>query len=208
MKTIQKDGSNNNLFILLHGTGGDAESLFPLMKFLDPEATAVGIQGEVVEMGMNRYFARHADGSFDLESLAEATEKLHQTIETVKIEQNIQYKRVIVAGYSNGANILQNLLKEYETGYDLALIFHPAPTHPELPFKKQKGMRALITSGTNDPYITLEQFRSLAAQLTEAGIPTEEVTHDRGHALVPMELEKARQMIEELTPAVRDEIGR
>lgn len=199
MKYIIKDGTNNNLFILLHGTGGDAESLLPLMKLLDPDATAVGIQGEVVEMGMNRYFARHSDGSFDLESLKGATEKLYQTIEEVRKENGLQDKRVIVAGYSNGANILQNLLKEYETDYDLGLIFHPAPTSVEKPFKNQVNLKALITSGSNDPYISPDQFVSLEKQLKEAGIPTELVTHDSGHSLIPLELDKAREMVEALT---------
>lgn len=199
MKYIIKDGNNENLFILLHGTGGDAQSLFPLMNVLDPEAAAVGIQGDVVEMGMNRYFARRPDGSFDLESLAKATGTLYQTIENIRTAHGLRDRRVIVAGYSNGANILQNLLKEYETDYVLALIFHPAPTRPELPFKQQQAMQALITSGSNDPYITPAQFQRLKAQLTGAGIHAEEVTHDSGHSLIPVELEKAREMIEALT---------
>ncbi len=198
MKYIKIDGTNDNLFILLHGTGGDAESLFPLMKSLDPEATAVGIQGEVVEMGMNRYFARHADGSFDLDSLKEATDKLYRTIEELRTGHGLKDKRVIAAGYSNGANILQNLLKEYETDYDLALIFHPGPTRTHQPFLEQPKLKALITSGSNDPYITPDEFQSLKAQLEAAGIPAAEVVHDRGHSLIPVELDKAREMIEAL----------
>lgn len=199
MKHIIKDGSNENLFILLHGTGGDAESLFPILRYLDPEATGVGIQGEVVESGMNRYFARNSDGSFDLASLAEATTRLYQTIEELRTRNDLKDKRVILAGYSNGANIIQSLLKDHSTDYRLALIFHPSLTRGDESYRQQKDMKVLITSGANDPYITEEAFLQVERSLKDAGIPTEVFSHDKGHSLIPAELDKARDLVRALS---------
>lgn len=198
MKHVKKDGTNQNLYILLHGTGGDAESLFPLLNVLDPEATGIGIQGEVKEGGMNRFFARNPDGSFDLESLGEATKKLYETIEDLRSRYGLKDKRVILLGYSNGANIIQSVLKDYETDYRLALIFHPALVKPEVPFKPQGDLTAFVTSGQNDPYISQEGFARIETTLTDAGIPFESFTHEKGHSLIQEELVKARELIQAL----------
>ena len=191
-------GQNKNVFILLHGTGGDAKSLFDLATYIDPDATLIGIEGEVTEQGMKRYFARYSDGSFDLESLAAATAKLQETIADLLARYTTEDRRVILLGYSNGANIAVNLLKEYETDYDLALLLHPSPGRSRVLFKKQAKLRALITSGANDPYISEEEFAVLEDMMKAADIPVETLTHSQGHQLTQGELQYAKRLVAEL----------
>ena len=152
MRTVKREGSNDHIIIMLHGTGGKADSLFNLGHFIDPNATYIGVEGDVMENGMRRYFERYPDGSFKLKSLAEASHKLHQTI--LKIVGDNKGKQISVMGYSNGANILINLLKEYENiPIHDALLYHPSPVRSERPFKTQKNLKVFITSGANDPFI-------------------------------------------------------
>ncbi len=199
MNHIHQAGRNKNVFILLHGTGGNAESLLDIASFLDPDATLIGIEGDVLEQGMRRYFARYRDGSFDLESLAEATAGLQDTITDLLDRYAPEDKRVILMGYSNGANIAVNLFKEYETDYDLAVLLHPSAGRSNFPFKTQARLRALITSGANDPYICEEEFSTLERMMKEAGIAVESLTHGQGHSLTQSELLLAKRMITELS---------
>lgn len=56
-------------FILLHGTGGNEESLLNLANFLNPDANLISLRGEVNENEALRFFKRHREGLFDEEDL-------------------------------------------------------------------------------------------------------------------------------------------
>ena len=82
---IIEKGTNQHVIFLLHGTGGDAKSMLDLGKRHDPEATLISLEGTVNENGMNRYFARFPNGSFDVDRLSEdATELFRNNKERTK----------------------------------------------------------------------------------------------------------------------------
>lgn len=194
---IQK-GTNDKVIITLHGTGGSASDLFQIARYIDKEATLIGFQGQVVESGMARYFERNRDGSFNLESLKEATKDLKASIDEVIEEYGLQDARIALLGYSNGANIGQSYLKTFEdTPIDLAFLFHPSATLPGQDFKKQGNLSVLITSGANDPYISEEQFEQIQTELLNAHIDFQVLSHSHGHQLVQAELEKSKQMYDQ-----------
>ena len=201
MKYIVREGQNNNVLVLLHGTGGDAHSLLQLADYLDPASAKLGIEGDVVENGMRRYFKRNPDGSFIVESLQEATQVLYKTIEQALEENSLSDKNVILVGYSNGSNIALNLFKEFETDYQAGLLFHPSAVRPGVPFKNQDKLKLLVTSGENDPYITMEQYQTLIDELDEAGLDYESVVHTSGHSLIEEELQAGKAIIEGLNGA-------
>ncbi len=196
MKYVTKEGSNKHLQIMLHGTGGSADDLFSIGEYIDADSTLVGIEGEVLENGMRRYFERYPDGSFKLKSLAQATQKLEKTI--TKILKDYPEYTVSLVGYSNGANIALNLLKEYENiQIDNALLFHPSPVRVDVPYLKQDRLKVLITSGKSDPFISESQFETLRDDLISANINCEAFTHDYGHQLIQEELKTAVNFISE-----------
>lgn len=197
MRHIHIPGKNNHAIVLLHGTGGSASSLFEIGQRLDPEAALIGFQGEVEEQGMARYFARYRDGSFDLRSLASATYDFRDTLEKVIKQYGLEDFTITVVGYSNGANLAVNVFKEFQNlPISNALLFHPSPVRSEMPFKQQAGLRVLITSGDNDPYITVAQFNELHEQLKAANIQVETLVHHYGHQLVYEEIGAAKALIE------------
>lgn len=196
MKYVTKEGSNKHLQIMLHGTGGSADDLFNIGNYMDAESTLIGIEGEVLENGMRRYFERYPDGTFKLKSLAQATQKLEKTIS--EILKNYSDYKITLVGYSNGANIALNLLKEYENmALDNAILFHPSPVREDVAYKEQARLSVLITSGKNDPFISELQFETLFKDLANAGIKCEEFTHDYGHQLIQEELEAAVKFLSE-----------
>lgn len=195
MRHVKQDGTNNNVIITLHGTGGSATDLFQIAQYIDKDATLIGFQGEVIEQGMARYFERNNDGSFNLRSLAEATYDLRDSINDVIEKHNLQEAHITLMGYSNGANLAQSYFKEFEnTPINLALLYHPSVTKADESFKAQKDLRVLVTSGANDPYISSEQFETLTKQLEAANIEVISFHHQYGHQLIQDELVKSKEI--------------
>ncbi len=98
------------LFIVFHGTGGDENQFFGLAEQLLPEATIVSPRGDVSEYGAARFFRRTGEGVYDMDDLARATDKMAGFIAGLVAEH--EPSEVIGLGYSNGANIMANLLIE------------------------------------------------------------------------------------------------
>lgn len=196
MKYTKYPGSTQQVIILLHGTGGSSVELFSLGQVLNKDATLIGIDGEVYENGMRRYFARYSDGTFDLESLKENTDKLHETIQEVLKKELLEDAKITALGYSNGANILLNLLREYDDNpFDNILLFHPSSAREETPFI-QKDLNIFMTSGKNDTFITNDQFKEMQKALKNADNTVKTYTHDYGHQLIHDELEEAKKFLE------------
>lgn len=154
MNHVIEKGNSRNVIFLLHGTGGDASDLIGIGKMIDEQATLIGLEGNVFEQGMRRFFRRFPDGRFDMESLREETDMLYQTINQLMNHYRLENNNIVLLGYSNGANIAINLLKEFETQFNLAILLHPSLGRGEVEFKKQKNLSIFMTSGQNDPYIS------------------------------------------------------
>lgn len=185
MKQAIKKGNNKDVYILLHGTGGSATDLFSLATLIDSNATYIGLEGRVLEGSLRRYFKRYDDGSFDLESLSLETEILYKEI--YQIIEEYQGFKIKVIGYSNGANIFLNVLKEYENiEIDEALLLHPSPVRMDVAFKRQQ-LKLLLTSGANDPYITQSQFNQIIDGLESSKIQTKSYRHEWGHQITEEE---------------------
>ncbi|SEK61895.1 phospholipase/carboxylesterase [Carnobacterium iners] len=196
MQQVIAVGTNNHTIISLHGTGGTATSLFELAHILDPKATKIGFQGEVNENGMNRYFARYPDGSFDLPGLDEATQNLYDSVIEIAGKVGLEKNNLTIIGYSNGANLAKNLLKNFsDLPISTLLLFHPSPINSDKKFKRQSGVNVLMTSGKNDSYISESQFKELETSMLAALINVETYTHDQGHQLTQEEIEQAKSFL-------------
>ena len=112
-----------SLFIVFHGTGGDENQFFGLAEQLLPDATIVSPRGDVSEYGAARFSRRTGEGVYDMEDLARATDKMAGFIAGLVAEH--RPSEVIGLGYSNGANIMANLLIEKGKVFDKAALLHP-----------------------------------------------------------------------------------
>lgn len=191
------DSSSEETILLLHGTGGNEESLIPVAHIMLPGAAVLSPRGKVLENGMPRFFRRLAEGVFDMEDLHLRTRELAEFIKNATGAYGINRLKLIAAGYSNGANIASSAILSFPNLIRKAVLFHPmAPFVPENP-PDLSHAEIFITAGTNDPIVTTEQSESLAKRFTDAGARVEVFWHKRGHSLTHEEITSAKSFLDE-----------
>jgi phospholipase/carboxylesterase len=167
------------VFFVLHGTGGDENQFYEFGAGLMPEATIVSPRGDVSEYGAARFFRRTGEGVYDMADLARATGKMAGFIKAMKAAK--QASETVGLGYSNGANILANVLFEHPDLVDRAVLMHPLIPFTPPPQPGLKGKKVLITAGQRDPICPAPLTQSLADYLDRQGADVTVEWHAGGH---------------------------
>lgn len=141
------EGAGGTLAFGFHGTGGSEMQTVPLLRDLLPGAAIVAPRGDVSEGGAPRFFKRRAEGVYDMEDLARATEKMGSFVASHVAA--LKPARVVGLGYSNGANILASVVFARPTLFSDAVLMHPLI--PWTPKAVPVRTRVLITAGEEDP---------------------------------------------------------
>lgn len=178
------EGRNaNTTLLLLHGTGGDENDMMPLGESLLPGAAILSPRGAVRERGMPRFFARLAEGVFDLEDLALRTQQLIRFVNGAVAKYELDPSRLIAVGFSNGANIAASVLLTGPSVFSHAILFRAmVPFEPKKP-ARLGGTQVLLSSGQWDPIATPEQARRLHTLLIAAGAVATINFFNAGHEL-------------------------
>jgi len=174
------------ILFVLHGTGGDENQFFDFGRRLLPEATIVSPRGDVSEYGAARFFKRTGEGVYDMADLARATAKMTDYVRDLATSHGAS--SILGLGFSNGANILANILIEKGL-FDAAALLHPLipfrlRTNPDL-----GGRRVLITAGQRDPIspVALTEALSDYFEAQKADVLLE--WHSGGHDIRTNEIE-------------------
>ena len=183
--------------LLLHGTGGDEESLVPVAEKIHPGAGMLSPRGKVLENGMPRFFRRLAEGVFDLDDLRLRTAELAEFIVKASCIYAIDRSKLVAVGYSNVANIAASILLTYSGVIPKAVLFHPMVPFVPDSVPDQSGADILITAGTNDPIVSPEETENLADMLKEAGARVKLFWHEKGHSLTREEITAAKSFLHE-----------
>lgn len=189
---VERAGHGRPLLFLFHGTGGNENQFMDVGAALMPGATLVAPRGDVSEHGAARYFRRAAEGIYDMEDLARATDKMAGFVRAhIDLAQP---SSVHGLGYSNGANILANVIFANPDLFDTATLMHPLiPFAPQI--EGQLSTRILMTAGRADPICPPELTLQLEAALQKAGADLRTVWHDGGHELRKGEFDAARELL-------------
>jgi phospholipase/carboxylesterase len=184
--------------LLLHGTGGNENDMIPLGRDLDPTAALLSPRGRVLENGMPRFFRRLAEGVFDEEDLVQRAHELADFVGAAAARYEFDPKRVIAVGFSNGANIAAAVLllrPEVLAGAILLRAMVPIvpPVLPDL-----AHARVLLSSGTEDPIVPVENSERLAAMLRTAGANVTLRFEAAGHSLALGDIKAARKWLADL----------
>ncbi|WP_026672075.1 alpha/beta hydrolase [Alkalihalobacterium bogoriense] len=194
MEHIFKQGTNPNapVLLLLHGTGGNERDLLPLADMIAPEASTLGVRGNVLENGMPRFFRRLAEGVFDEQDLIYRTKELRDFIDDMAIRYEFNRSRVLAIGYSNGANIAASLLYHYEDVLSGAILFHAMVPLRNIEIPDLSKTSVFIGAGKFDPLIPEQETKELAQQLRQANSTVSEFWTNGGHQLTKDEVEQAK----------------
>lgn len=185
------------VLVLLHGTGGDERSLLDLGHDLDPQASLLGIRGNVLENGMPRYFKRLAEGIYDEEDLMFRGQELAAFIQEVAKEKGFSIEQVVLVGYSNGANIALNLLLEFSALFQKAILYHPMYPVSKLPNHLLAQTNVFMSFGLKDPIVSVEDSKYVQEIFESRGVQIEYVWTP-SHQLTYQEVEKSRKWYEEM----------
>lgn len=178
--------------LMLHGTGGDERDLLPLGRELWPGAALLGVRGNVLENGMPRFFRRFAEGVFDIEDLKSRTEELAQFIDAASERYEFSKQRLLVVGYSNGANIGASLILLHPHYLAAAILFRAmVPFVPDM-IRDFSHLSMFIGAGRLDPIVPTGQVEELAAIFESGGADVTISWRQGGHELGEDDVRAAR----------------
>ncbi len=190
---LKAGASGKPIFFTFHGTGGDENQFFDFAARLLPEATIVSPRGDVSEHGAARFFRRTGEGVYDMADLARATEKMANYVSGLAAEYGAS--QVIGLGFSNGANILANVLIEHGDLFDAAVLMHPLIPFQPKDNGRLQGRRVLITAGERDPIAPAPVTQALADYFVRQDAEVKLDWHPGGHDIRPNEIEAIRSFL-------------
>lgn len=187
---VYQPGSSNRVLLLLHGTGGDEHDLLRLGAALDPNAHLLSPRGMYLEAGMNRFFERYQDGSFNEASIDQAVSELGAFIGVAYKEYELEGLELIAAGFSNGANTAAALLLRKPELLSGAVLFGSTQPYRDLPQVELTGKRVWLANGDLDPYAPVAISERYVSQLRQIGADVSWLRHPGGHQISPAHLKE------------------
>ncbi|HZJ07933.1 MAG TPA: alpha/beta hydrolase [Nocardioidaceae bacterium] len=198
---VPPERSGEPTVLALHGTGADEHDLLPLARLIAPGAGVLSPRGQVLERGMPRWFARHAEGVFDTDDLVRRAGELADFVDDAAVKYGFDRDNVVAIGFSNGANIAGGMLLTRPGSLRGAVLLGAmVPLRPE-PRPDLSEVAVLIGNGRNDPIAPAEQAEELARMLDDAGASVQMAWHDGGHEVTADVVETARAWLAKLRTA-------
>jgi phospholipase/carboxylesterase len=192
---IFEPGSNTCTILALHGTGGSEHDLVQMVKTVAPQSNILSPRGKVIEgSDHHRFFRRIAEGVFDIEDLKFRTHELADFVTVASEHYGFDKTKVYALGYSNGANIASSLfLLRPEVLQGAVLLRGMLPLDPDkgeienLP--DLAGKHILLSNGTRDPIIPLDNAKRLASLYKQLGASIIHELNPASHGLIQSDLQ-------------------
>lgn len=172
--------------LVLHGTGGDEDSLVPLAQTLSPEAPILSVRGRIEENGMPRFFRRFAEGIFDYDNIRSEADALATFLHTLPEAQ----VEMVALGYSNGANMAWSTVLRHPDVITGGILLRPMVTLDDT--ADLSGKRFFVSAGRFDPIVPTENVDRLIAQMKALGADVTVNWVEGGHQLTREEIALAK----------------
>lgn len=169
--------------LLLHGTGGDGDSLLQLGGTVAPGATLLSPTGQVLENGARRFFRRFAEGVFDQDDLARRTQELAAFVRGAIDAYDLDPRWLVALGYSNGAVTAASLLLANTGVLAGAVLLRPMDPFTPTVRAQIAELPVLECIGTRDRIATAARGDALATLLMDAGADVHVHREPAGHEL-------------------------
>ena len=191
------EAGDKRTLLVLHGTGGDENSLIEVADLVAPTAGILSPRGNVLENGMPRFFRRFAEGVFDYEDIRRRAVDLADFIGEAATEYGFDPQHVIGVGYSNGANIAWSAMLLRPSCLAAAVLFRSMVTLTDVAAPDLSGKRVFIAAGKQDPIVPVSNTEQLAAQIRSYGADVDVYWYPGGHELSREEIDRARAFLDE-----------
>ena len=188
---------NEQVALLLHGTGGNEDDLLPLASMLLPGASVLALRGNVLEGTMPRFFRRLAEGVFDEEDLALRTTQLAAFLRAAAEAYRFDIASLVAVGFSNGANIAANVLLHHPGLIRKSVLFRAMLPSETPPPRTADGTRVYLGAGRRDPIVPVANVERLAALLRASGADVTLDWRNAGHGLTGEDVEGAKRWLAE-----------
>ena len=176
-------GISSRTLLLLHGTGADEHDLLGLAGALDPDAAVLSPRGMHLESGMNRFFERYPDGSFNEASIDQAVGELAEFLESAILEYELDRANIFGTGFSNGANAASALMIKHPALLSGAALFGSTKPYREVESVDLNGKQIWLANGDQDPYAPVQVSEAWVQELQSFGAVVEWLRHPGGHQI-------------------------
>ena len=180
---VFQKGTSSRTILVMHGTGGDEHNILPLAKALDPDASVLSPRGMHLEGGMNRYFERYPDGTFNEQSIEEAVSDLAEFISAAVQEYGIDAGNIFATGFSNGANTAAAIMVRQPELLVGAALFGSTIPFAEVEPVDLTGKRIWLANGDQDSYAPVDVSARWVEQLVDFGAEVTWLRHSGGHQI-------------------------
>ena len=184
------------LFVTLHGTGGNESEITALATALAPDAAVLSPRGRVTERGMNRWFRRLGEGNFDVDDVIARAAELAGFVAAAQRAYGLEGRRITAVGFSNGANIALAVAQLHPGVLQRVVAFSGMyPFGDRVLEADLTGTEVIMLSGDADPMAPLDRAQVAVLELTRKGAGIELVLRPGGHGIAPSDLESARSWL-------------
>jgi predicted esterase len=180
---VFEKGTSNRTLLLLHGTGADEFDLLQLGKSIDPSAALLSPRGMYLEAGMNRFFERYPDGTFNEASIDQGVNELAEFIDAAIKKYEIDPQHLFGVGFSNGANTAAALMVRYPEILSGAALFGSTKPYREIAPVDLSGKRIWLANGDQDSYAPVAASEKWVAELNAFGAQATWLRHPGGHQI-------------------------
>jgi phospholipase/carboxylesterase len=171
------------VLLALHATGGTQDDLLSKARILFHRGALLALVGPVSERGLARWFRRYEDGTFDVDDIVARTHQLADFVLTAQKSHGLLGRRLIVIGYSKGADIAAGLLVLRPDVLREAVLFGAMLPVPDPPRCDLTGSRAFMAIGEHDLIAARESADRLRQALLERGVDVTALRHEGGHQI-------------------------
>ncbi len=188
--------ANAPILLMLHGTGGNEVEITGLVEHLHPNASVLSARGRVQEQGMNRWFRRLGEGTFDVDDVIVRAGELAQFIAAARVHYDLAEVPLIAVGFSNGANIALATALLHPTAIDRVVALSGMfPFADSDPVGDVSTVKLLLLNGSDDQMAPALSVRRLEAVASDHGASVERHERAGGHGITADELAAAREWI-------------
>jgi predicted esterase len=195
---VFQQGTSSRTLLVLHGTGGDEHNLLGLAKAIDPNASILSPRGMHLENGMNRFFERYPDGTFNEESIDQAVSDLAEFMKLAIKQYAIDSTQIIAVGFSNGANTAAALLVRHPEILSGAALFGSTKPYQEIPLVDLSGKHIWLANGDQDHYAPVASSEKWVEELNSFGAEATWLRHPGGHQISAEHVQTIGKAISEL----------